>query len=128
VAEIVAREDFDVKELAAYTTDPDTQVVEQSFLKVARAVTSLWEKIRDELRNELREEGFDTSGNEDDDDYVHLDDDNLDADDHTDIPTDEQAVEAAAKQRVLMASFETQSRDESARRLMVVERRVLAVQ
>jgi hypothetical protein len=63
---------------------------------------------------------------------VHLDDadldDDVDADDLTylDLSTDEEAAESAAEQRALMASFETQHRDESARRLMAAERRAAA--
>jgi hypothetical protein len=59
---------------------------------------------------------------------VHLDDDDLDADDlaYLELPTDEEATESAAEQRALMASFETQRRDEAARRLMAAERRAAA--
>jgi hypothetical protein len=57
---------------------------------------------------------------------VHLDDDDLDADDLADLelPTDEEAAESATEQKALMASFETQYRDELARRLMAAEIRV----
>jgi hypothetical protein len=69
----------------------------------------------------LGEEGSDACGNElEDDDY---DDNDLDADFLADLPTD---VEAAAEQSALMASFETQYRDQSVRRLMVDERRAAA--
>jgi hypothetical protein len=58
---------------------------------------------------------------------VHLDDADLDADDlaYLELPTDEEAVESAAGQRMLMASFEMQRRDEAARRLMAAERRAV---
>jgi hypothetical protein len=65
---------------------------------------------------------------------VHLDnadlDDDLDADDlaYLELPTDEEAAESAAEQRALMASFETQRHNESARRLMAAERRAAAHQ
>jgi hypothetical protein len=42
------------------------------------------------------------------------------------LSDDAKATEAAAEQRALMTSFETKSRDESAQRFMVVERRVAA--
>jgi hypothetical protein len=72
-------------------------------------------------------EGFGAGGNEDE--YVHLDDDDLDYDlDAEDLanlepPTNAKAAESAAEQRALMASFETHQGDESGRRLMAVERR-----
>jgi hypothetical protein len=69
----------------------------------------------------LRGEGSDAGVNEDD--YVHLDDDDdLDAD----LLTDAKFVEDATKQRAPMASFEMQRRDQSARQLMVAERRATA--
>jgi hypothetical protein len=71
-------------------------------------------------------EGSSAGGTEEE--YVHLDDADLDADDLTylELPTDEEATESDAEQRALMASFETQHRDEAARCLMAVERRVAA--
>jgi hypothetical protein len=67
---------------------------------------------------------------------VHLDDadldgnldDDLDADylAYLELPTDEEAAESAAKQRVLMALFETQRRVEAVRLLMAAERRAAA--
>jgi hypothetical protein len=59
---------------------------------------------------------------------VHLDYADLNADDlaYLELPTDEEAAESAAEQRVLMVSFETQRRDEAARRLMAAERRATA--
>jgi hypothetical protein len=58
---------------------------------------------------------------------VHLDDADLDDDlAYLDLPTDEEAAESAAEQRALMASFETQRRDEAARCLMAAERRAAA--
>jgi hypothetical protein len=63
---------------------------------------------------------------------VHLDDadldDDLDTDDlaYLDLPTDKESVESAIEQRALIASFEMQRRDESARCLMAAERRAAA--
>jgi hypothetical protein len=59
---------------------------------------------------------------------VHLDNDDLNADDlaYLELPTDEEAAESAAEQRVLMASFETQRRNESAQHLMAGERKAAA--
>jgi hypothetical protein len=63
---------------------------------------------------------------------MHLDDadldDDLDVDDlaYLELSTDEEAAESAAEQRVPMASFETQRRDEVARRLMAAKRRAEA--
>jgi cytochrome c5 len=54
---------------------------------------------------------------------VHLNDDDLA---YLKLPTNEGATEVAVEQRALMASFETQRRDESARRLMTAERRTAA--
>jgi hypothetical protein len=51
---------------------------------------------------------------------VHLDNDDLA---YLKLPTDKEAMESAAKQRVLMVSFETQRHDEATRRLMAAERR-----
>jgi hypothetical protein len=52
---------------------------------------------------------------------VYLNNDDLDADDlaYLEIPTDEEAVESTAEQRV---SFETQRYDEFAQHLMTAER------
>jgi hypothetical protein len=70
----------------------------------------LWE----ELRRELREDGFGACRNKDDNDNsLHLDDDDLDVNFLADLPTDNEAVEVAAEQRVLMASLETQRHDQS---------------
>jgi hypothetical protein len=57
-----------------------------------------------------------------------LDDADLDAYNlaYLKLPTDKEAVESAAEQRALVASFETQHRDEAARRLMAAERRAAA--
>jgi hypothetical protein len=41
-------------------------------------------------------------------------------------PTDEEAEEAAAEQRAILASFETRHRDESAWQFMLAERRAVA--
>jgi hypothetical protein len=64
-------------------------------------------------------EGSGASGNSNNDEYIPLDND-FDADDlaYLELPTDEEAAEAAAKQSALMASYETRRRDMSARRLM----------
>jgi hypothetical protein len=106
-AEIAARELFDAEETAAYTADMDAQVEAQGILSTARAAKHL----RDELRDELRVEGSGAGGNrnDNDDEYVHLVDD-LDAHDlaYLELPTDEEASEAAAEQRALIASFEMQ--------------------
>jgi hypothetical protein len=86
----------------------------------------------------LRAEGSSAGGTEEE--YVHLDNADLDADIDTDLdddidtddlaylvlPTDEEAAESAAEQRALMASFEMQCHDVSARRLMAAERRAAA--
>jgi hypothetical protein len=86
--------------------------------------------LRGELREELRAEGSDTGGTEEE--YMHLDDadldDDLDADDlaYLELPTNEEATKSAAEQRALMASFEKKRCDESARRLMAAERRAAA--
>jgi hypothetical protein len=66
-------------------------------------------------------EGFGADGNEEE--YMHLDDDDLA---YLELPTNEEATESTTKQRALMASFKTQRRDESARRLMAAERRAVA--
>jgi hypothetical protein len=97
-AKIAVRKASDAEEAATYVADMDTQIEEQGVLEVARAATL------------LRGEGSGAGINEDD--YVHLDDDDdLDAD----LLTDAKVVEDAAKQRALMASFEMQHRDQSAR-------------
>jgi hypothetical protein len=122
-AEVAARALFDAEEAATYTVDLDAQEEEQDVLGTAHAAM----RLRGELREELRAEGSGADGNEDE--YVHLDDDDLDADDiaYLDLPTDAEAAESAAEQRALMASFETHRRDESGWRLMVAERRAAAV-
>jgi hypothetical protein len=55
-------------------------------------------------------------------------DDDIDTDEliYLELPTDEEAAESAAKQRALMALFETQHHNESARHHMAVERRAAA--
>jgi hypothetical protein len=101
-AKITVREAFNAKETLAYAADLDTQV-EKPGLEAAHTTT----RLREELRQVLREEGSDACGNEhEDDDYVHLDDNDLDAYFLADLPTDARATEAAAEQRALMASFE----------------------
>jgi hypothetical protein len=69
--------------------------------------------LRGELRGELRAEGSGAGGNKEE--YVHLEDDDLDTDylTYLELPTDEEAVESAAEQGALMASFETRRRNES---------------
>jgi hypothetical protein len=104
-AEIAAREPYDAEETATYAADLDVQVEEQRILDTMRAAT----RLRDELRDELRVEDLGTGGNGNDDEYVHLDDDDLNTDDLTylELPTDEEAVKAAVEQRALVASFKT---------------------
>jgi hypothetical protein len=125
-AETTVRVLFKTEEAASYAADLDARAEEQDVLDMARATTCL----RGELREELWTEGSYADGTEEE--YVHLDDagldDDLDADDlaYLELPTDEEAMESAAEQRALMASFETQRRNESARRLMAAERRAAA--
>jgi hypothetical protein len=71
-------------------------------------------------------EGSSASSTEEE--YMHLDDADLDADDlaYLELPTDEEVAESTAKQRALMASFKMQRRDEAARRLMAAKRRAAA--
>jgi hypothetical protein len=97
-------------------------VEEQRVLDTVCATT----RLRGELREELWAEGSGAGGNEEE--YVHLDDDDLDVDDlaYLELPTDEEAAESSAEQRASMASFETHRRDELGRRLMAAERRVAA--
>jgi hypothetical protein len=92
-----------------YADDLDMEVVEQDILEAARVATHLQE--------ELREEGPIAE----DDDYVHLDHDEL-----VNLLGDTEAKEASTEQRVLIASFETQHRNESVRHFMVAERRAAA--
>jgi hypothetical protein len=105
--EAAARALVDKEEAASYAADLDARAEEQDVLDTAHAAT----RLRGELREELWAEG---SGTEEE--YVHLDDadldDDLDADDlaYLELPTDEEATESAAEQRALMASFETQRR------------------
>jgi hypothetical protein len=125
-AEAAARALFDAEEAASYAAYLDARVEEQDVLDMVRAAT----RLRGELREELRAEGSGAGGTEDK--YVHLDDadldDDIDADDlaYLELPTDEETAESAAEQRALMASFELQCRDESARHLMAAERRAAA--
>jgi hypothetical protein len=127
-AEIEARELFNTEETAVYAIDLDAQVEEQGVLNTTRVMT----RLQDELRDDLRAEGLGGggNGNGNDDEYVHLDDldYDFDADDlaYLELPTVTEATEATAEQRALMASFKTQHGDQSARRLMVAERRAAA--
>jgi hypothetical protein len=100
-AEVAARALFNAKETDAYAADLDAQVEEHGILNMAHAAT----RLRGELREELRAEGPSTGVTEEE--YVHLDDADLDADDlaYLKLPTDVEAVESAAEQRALMASF-----------------------
>jgi hypothetical protein len=126
-AEAAARALFEKEESASYVADLDAWAEELDVLDTTRATT----RLRDELREELRAEGSGADGTEEE--YVHLDnadldadmDDDIDTDDlaYLELPTDEEAAESAVEQRALMASFETQRRDESARCLMAAERR-----
>jgi hypothetical protein len=124
-----ARALFDKEEAASYVADLDTQAKEQDVLDMARAPT----RLGGELREELWAEGSGAGGTEEE--YVHLDDADLDADINTDmaddlayleLTTDDEVVESAAEQSALIASFETQRHDESARYLMAAERRAAA--
>jgi hypothetical protein len=118
-AEAAARALFDAEEAASYAAHLDARAEEQGVLDTARAATCL----RGELREELHAEGSGASGTEDE--YVHLDNDNLDTEDlsYLELPTDEEAAKSAAEQKALMSSSEMQRRDEAARRLMAAERR-----
>jgi hypothetical protein len=89
-AEITAREAFDAEETAAYAADLDAQVEEQGVLDTTRATTRLWE----ELRDELRAEGSGVAVNDNDEEYIHLGDDDLA---YLKLPTNEEAAEAAAE-------------------------------
>jgi hypothetical protein len=75
-----------------YGIDQDAQVEEQGVLDTAHAAT----RLRGELREELRAEGSGTVGNKEE--YVHLDDNDLDTDDlaYLKLPTDEEDAESAA--------------------------------
>jgi hypothetical protein len=107
-AEAAARELFDAEETATYATDLDAQAEEQGILDTVRTATRLWGERREELRAEGSGVGLD-------DDLANLE-----------LPTDEEAAESVVEQRALMASFETQRHEESARHLMAAERRVAA--
>jgi hypothetical protein len=126
--EITERKAFDTEETVAYVTDLDAVVEEQGVLEAVRAAKS----IRKELRKELREEGHITDepregGNKvDDDDFVHLGEDNLDDDFLAELTEDAEAEEVIAEQRTLMALFKTKPRDKFTRRFMVAERRAAA--
>jgi hypothetical protein len=98
-AELAARELFDAEETFAYGADLDTQVEEQGVLDTARTAT----RHRGELHEKLRVEGSGAGGSEEE--YVHLDNDDLDADDlaYLELPTDEEVAESTAEQRALMA-------------------------
>jgi hypothetical protein len=121
-AEATARALFDAEKAASYAADLDARAEEQGVLDTRRTAT----RLRGKLREELWVEGSGTGGTEKE--YLHLDDNNLDADDlaYLELPTDEVAAESAAEQKALMASFETQRRDDVARCLMATERRAAA--
>jgi hypothetical protein len=108
-AEIAARELFYTEETGAYAADLDAQMEEHGILDTAR--------LRGVLCEVRRAKGSGAGGNEEE--YVHLDDDDLD---YLKPPTDEEVAEST-EQMALMASFETQRRDESTYRLMAAERR-----
>jgi hypothetical protein len=86
VAKIAAREAFDAKEMAPYAIDLDAQVEAQGILDAqveaqgvldtARAAT----RLRGELRGELWVDGSGTGGNSIKEEFVHLDNDDLDTD------------------------------------------------
>jgi hypothetical protein len=118
-AEAVARALFDAEEAASYAADLDARAEEQDVLDTACTAT----RLMCELREELRVEGSSAGGTEED--YVHLNDIDLDNDDlaYLELQTDEEAAESAAEQRALLASFEMQHHDEAIQRLMAAERR-----
>jgi hypothetical protein len=117
-AEIAAREAFDAEEMAAYAADLDAQVEAHVILDTAHGAT----RLRDEFHKELRAEGSGAGDNRNKEEYVHLDDDDLT---YLELPTDEEAAEAAAEQRALMASYEMQRHNESTYRLMTAKRRAV---
>jgi hypothetical protein len=126
VAKATVRALFDAKEAASYAANLEARAKEQGVLDMACTATCL----RGELREELLAKDSGTGGTEEE--YVHLNDDDLDddlnADDlaYLELPTDEEDAESAAEQRLLMASFEMQHRDEAAWCLMAAERRAAA--
>jgi hypothetical protein len=87
-AEGATRVLFDAEETAAYATDLDTQAEEQDVFDMACAAM----RLRGELRGELWTKGSSTGGTEEE--YMHLDDTDLDADDlaYLELPTDEEAA------------------------------------
>jgi hypothetical protein len=122
--EIAVMEAFDAEETATYATDLDATVEEQGVLEVAREATSLPEELRED--GHVADEPLDCGNKVDDDDFVHLDDDDLDGDFLAKLGDDREAEEAAAERRALVASFETKRCDESARWFMLTERRAPA--
>jgi hypothetical protein len=110
---------FDAEEAAAYTADLDAQAEEQGVLDMARVAT----RLRGKLREELWAEGSGT-GNTDE----FLVGGELEVGDVVGVKVLVEVgvvalAESAAEQRALMASFETQHRDEAARCLLAAERR-----
>jgi hypothetical protein len=96
-AEAAVRAFFDAEEAASYAADLDMRAEEQGILDTAHATT----RLRGELREELRAEGPGVGGTEEE--YVHLDDDDLDDDldiddlAYLDLPTDKEGTESAAE-------------------------------
>jgi hypothetical protein len=105
-----------------YVANLDAQIEEQGILKAACAATCLWEELHEELRGGGGAGGSGGSNEDDNDNYLHLDED-LDADFLAELLID---VEAADEQRALMASFETQHRNQSVQQLITVESRAVA--
>jgi hypothetical protein len=93
--ELAARKAFDAEETAAYAANLDAVIEEQGILEVVCLATSLWK----ELYEELREEGHvadkpPDGGNEvNDNDFVHLDNDDLDGDFLAELGDDHEAKE-----------------------------------
>jgi hypothetical protein len=98
-AEAAARALFDAEEAASYAADLDTRAEEQGIVDTARAA----KRLRGELREELRAKGSSAGGTEEE--YVHLDNDDLDADNlvYLELPTDEAARRLMAAERRAVA-------------------------
>jgi hypothetical protein len=122
--EIASREAFDAEETPAYATDLDAAIEEQGILEAAHVARSLPEELREE--GNIINEPPDDGNKVDYDDFVHLNDDDLNGDFLAELGDDREAKEADAEQRALMALFETKRCDESVRWFMVTERRAPA--
>jgi hypothetical protein len=79
--EIAAREAFDAEETTTYAADLDPTVEEPDVLETARVATSLREELRDEMREEGHghdaDEPSDGDNKVDNNEFIHLDDDDL---------------------------------------------------